>query len=116
MATNPAIPTTIPTTKTAAQALLDKLYAANPITLGDSEAVSDAIVEVNAILTQLNQEDIASRTGAMQAVAADLKDPVKKLGELKDQLAQVASRVKTLGDIAKDIDSVIGGCKSVFGI
>jgi hypothetical protein len=24
--------------------------------------------------------------------------------------------VKTLGDIAKDIDSVIGGCKSVFGI
>jgi hypothetical protein len=28
----------------------------------------------------------------------------------------VASRVKTLGDIAKDIDSVVGGCKSVFGI
>jgi hypothetical protein len=24
--------------------------------------------------------------------------------------------VKTLGDIAKDIDSVVGGCKSVFGI
>lgn len=116
MAGLPSIPTTIPTTKAAAQALLDKLYAANPITLGDSEAVSDAVVEVNAILTQLNQEDIASRTGAMQAVAADLKGPVKKLGDLKDQLAEVASRVKTLGDIAKDIDSVIGGCKSVFGI
>jgi protein-arginine kinase len=116
MATDPAIPTTIPTTKAAAQALLDKLYAANPITLGDSEAISDAVAEVNVILTQLNQEDLASRTGAMQAVAADLKDPVKKLGELKDQLTQVASRVKTLGDIAKDIDSVIGGCKSVFGI
>jgi hypothetical protein len=116
MATDPAIPTTIPTTKAAAQALLDKLYVANPITLGDSEAVSDAIVEVNAILTQLNQEDIASRTGAMQAVAADLKGPVKNLGNLKDQLVQVASRVKTLGDIATDIDSVIGGCKSVFGI
>ena len=116
MASIPPIPTTIPTTKAAAQALFDKLYAAVPITLGDSETVSDAIVEVNAILTQLNQEDIASRTGAMQAVASDLKDPVKKLGELKDQLAQVASRVKMLGDIAKDIDSVVGGCKSVFGI
>jgi hypothetical protein len=57
MATDPAIPTTIPTTKAAAQALLDKLYAANPITLGDSEAISDAVAEVNVILTQLNQED-----------------------------------------------------------
>ncbi|MGA9984872.1 MAG: hypothetical protein WBP95_15455, partial [Acidobacteriaceae bacterium] len=91
MASIPPIPTTIPTTKAAAQALFDKLYAAVPITLGDSERVSDAIVEVNAILTQLNQEDFASRNGAMQAVAADLKDPVKKLGELKNQLAQVAS-------------------------
>jgi hypothetical protein len=52
----------------------------------------------------------------MQAVAADLKGPVKKLGDLKDQLAKMASRVKTLGDIAKDVDSVIGGCKGVFGI
>jgi hypothetical protein len=116
MATDPSIPTTIPTTKAAAQALLKKLSAANPITLADSQAISDAVVAVNAILTQLNQEDLMSRTGAMQAAAADLKGPVKNLGDLETQLKQVASRVKTLGDIAKDIDSVIGGCKSVFGI
>jgi len=116
MATDPAIPTTIPTTKAAAQALLDKLYAANPITLGDSEAISDAVAEVNVILTQLNQEDIASRTGAMQAVAADLKDPVKKLGELKGSADAGGEPGEDAGDIAKDIDSVIGGCKSVFGI
>lgn len=110
------VPTTIPTTKAAAQALLDKLAAANPITLADDEAISDGIVAVNAVLTHLNREDFASRTGAMQAAATDLKVPVKNLGELKDQLAEVATRVKTLGDIAKDIDSVLGGCKSVFGI
>jgi hypothetical protein len=114
MATNP-LPT-IPQTKAAAQALLDKLYDANPTTLADSETVSDTIVAVNAVLTQLNQEDWSSRTASMQAAAADLKGPLEDLSKLKDALAGVAKRVETLSDVVKEVESVVGGCRSIFGI
>ncbi len=106
----------IPQTKSDAQALLDKLAKANPMTAADAQAISDTVVAVNAVLTHLNQEAWASNTASMQAVAADMKKPLKALGDLKDQLAGVASRVKTLAAVGKDVDALIGGCKSVFGI
>ena len=118
MATNslPEIPQNLPQTRDAAQSLLDKLTNANPTNAADSQTVSDAIDALNAILTQLNREDMLSRDGAMQAAAAEIKDPLKKLGDLKSQLADIASRIQTLGTIAGDVDSVLGGCKSVFKI
>jgi hypothetical protein len=73
-------------------------------------------VVVNVVLTHLNQEAWASTTASMQAAAADMKKPLKDLGNLKDQLAGVASRVKTFANVAREVDSLIGGCKSVFGI
>ena len=115
MATDPIkIPTTIPETKAAAQALLDQLWAANPTNLADSETVSDTIAALNAVLTQLNQEDWASRTGSMQAAAADLKDPLTQLNTLQAQLEGVAKRVGTLENIAKDVASLVSGCQGIL--
>jgi hypothetical protein len=112
----PEIPQDLPQTRAAAQSLLDKLSNANPTNAADSQTISDAIDAVNAILTQLNQEDMLSRDGAMQAAAAEIKAPLKKLTDLKSQLADIATRIETLGTVAQDVDSVLGWCKSVFKI
>ncbi len=110
------IPAEIPQTRAAAQALEDKLNAANPIGAADSRAVSDALEAVSAVLTQLNQEDMLSRDGAMQAAAAEVKGPLQTLSGLKAQLADIATRIGSIAGIANDIDQVVNGCKTIFGI
>lgn len=108
----------LPQARGAAQALHDRLFAAlNRATdPEDCAELDDALLAVDTILTQLNQEDLASRTGAMQAAAAEVSDAVEKLDALKDELAEIAQRVAVLGDVAGAVDSVIGPVKTIFGV
>jgi hypothetical protein len=114
LSTASSIPADIPQNRAAAQALEDKLANANPTNLADSQAVSSALEAVGAVLTQLNQEDMLSRDGAIQAAAAEVKAPLQALSGLKDQLDGISSRIATLAGIANDIDQLVNGCKSVF--
>jgi hypothetical protein len=116
MSTGFSIPTNIPQTRAAAQALEDKLAKANPTNLGDSQAVSTALEVVRAILTQLNQEDMLSRDGAIHAVAAEVKGPLQTLSGLKDQLSEISVRLATLAGIANDVDQLVNGCTTIFGV
>jgi hypothetical protein len=114
MSTGSSIPTGIPETRAAAQALEDKLANANPTNLADSQAVSAALDAVGAVLTQLNQEDLLSRDGAIQAAAAEVKGPLQSLTGLKDQLSEIATRIAALDGIANDLDQVVNGCSTIF--
>ncbi len=81
MATNPQ--TTWQQAHEAAQALHNQLKAARTTNAADSETVSDAMFAVDTILTALNQEDMASRTGQMQAAGSDTH--VRGEGSLRPQ-------------------------------
>lgn len=116
MSTGSTIPTIIPQTRAAAQTLEDALANANPTNAADSQAISTALEAVQAVLTQLNQEDMLSQDGTMQAVAADVKAPLQTLSELKDQLAGVSTRLAALAGIADHLDQVVAGCTKIFGI
>jgi len=116
MATGSLIPSDIPHTRTAAQALMDKLANANPISAADMQAVADATEALNGVLTQLNQEDMLSRVGAMQAAAAEVKGPLQTLSTLKDQLTDISTRIGALAGIANDVDQVVSGCTTIFGL
>jgi hypothetical protein len=116
MSTEFSIPTDIPQTRAAAQALEDKLANANPTNLADSQAVSTALEVVGAVLTQLNQEDMLSRDGAMQAAAAEVKGPLQTLSGLKGQLTEISTRLATLAGIANDVDQLVNGCTTIFGV
>jgi hypothetical protein len=116
MATGSSMPTDIPTTRAAAQALEDKLANANPTKLVDSQAVLTALEAVGAVLTELNQEDMLSRDGAMQAAAAEVKGPLQTLSKLKDQLTEISTRVAALAGIGKDIDQLVNGCTTILGL
>ena len=116
MSTESSIPIDIPQTRAAAQALEDKLANANPTNLADSQAVSTALEAVGAVLTQLNQEDMLSRDGAMQAAAADVKVPLQTLSGLKGQLTEISTRLATLSSSANKIDQVVNGCSKIFGV
>src|SRR6185312_2339020 len=116
MSTGFPIPTTIPQTRAAAQAVEDILANANPTNYADSEAVSRALQAVRAVLTQLNQEDMLSRDGAMHAVTADLNAPLQTLSGLKDQLTEISARVSMLAGIANHLDQVMTGCTKIFGV
>lgn len=109
-------PPGFPQVRAAAQALEDKLANATPTNPADSLAVSTALEAVGAVLTQLNQEDLLSRDGAMQAAAAEMKVPLQKLSGLKDQLAEISTRLATLAGIANDVNRVVNGCTTIFGV
>ena len=100
----------------AAQALHNQLKAARTTNAADSETVSDAMFAVDTILTALNQEDMASRTGQMQAAGNDLTSAVKELSDLKDQLDDIASRIASLADLAGKVDSLLNSCKQIFAL
>ncbi len=100
----------------AAQTLHNQLKATRTTNAADSETVGDAIFAVGTILTALNQEDMASRTGQMQAAGNDLTSAVKDLSDLKDQLADIANRIASLADIAGKVDSVLNTCKQIFAL
>lgn len=116
MSTGFSIPTDIPQTRIAAQALEDKLANANPTGQADCEAVSAALEAVGAVLTLLNQEDLLSRDGAMQAADANMKAPLQMLGELKNQLTEISARLETLAGIGNHIDQLMTGCTKIFGV
>jgi len=116
MSTDSSIPTDIPQTRAAAQALEDKLAQANPTNLADSQAVCTALEAVGALLTQLNRQDLLSRDGAMQEAAAAMKDPLQTLSDLKDQLTGISARVAALVNIANDVDKVVNGCAKHFPV
>ncbi|HTV14643.1 MAG TPA: hypothetical protein VME68_08005 [Acidobacteriaceae bacterium] len=112
MATNPIFPNT----RTALQTLENQLAAANPVGAQASQAVADALDATATLLTALNQEEAAQLSGQMIAAGQDVKDAVQKLTNLKKQLAQIASDIGILGDIADGLDTALSGCKTVFGI
>jgi hypothetical protein len=114
MDTNPG--DMIPATRKAAQALENQLAQANPIGAEASQAVADNLTAVSLVLTALNQEEAALRSGQMLAVGHDLTEAVKKLTTLKEQLAKIASALGTVGEIASGLDTVLSGCKGIFGI
>lgn len=116
MSTESSIPSDIPQTRAAAQELEDRLATANPTNLADSEAVSAALEAVGAVLTQLNQDDLLSRDGAIQAAAAAMKSPLKALRGLKNQLTEISTRVATLINIANDVDKLVNGCAKFFPV
>jgi len=108
--------TVISHTLDTAQELENKLASANPTNLADSEAVSTALEAVGAVLTQLNREDLMSRDGAMDVAAANVRGPLVTLSGLKDQLTEISTRLATLADIANDVDQVVNGCQTIFGL
>lgn len=114
MPTGPSTTGDLPQTRAAAQALEDKLANANPTNLADSQAVSNALEVVRTILTQLNQEDMLSRDAAMQAAATDIKSPLERLSNLKDQLTETSTRIATLAGIAGEVDQLVNGCTTIF--
>lgn len=116
MSTEFSIPADIPRTRAAAQALEDRLARANPTNLADSRTVSTALELVGAVLTQLNQEDMLSRDGSMQAAAAEVKGPLQALCGLKDQLTEISTRLETLAGIANDVNQLVSGCTTIFGV
>lgn len=110
---------TIPQTREGAQTLHDHLVAMGDVAVGPAESqfVSDGLAAVDVVLTSLDREDMASRSGQMQAVAThELKDAVTKLGALKDQLMAIASRVDGLSGFASVLDGVLNGATSIFGL
>ena len=116
MPTEFSTPSDFPQIRAAAQALENKLANANPTNLADSQAAAAALEAVRAVLTQLNQEDLLSRDGAMQAATAEMKGPLRTLSGLKDQLAEISTRLATLAGIANDVNRVVNGCTMIFGV
>ena len=114
MATNPDL--NLQQAHDVAQALHDRLDVANPTNARDSQTLTDALAAVDTILTGINQEMLAQRTGEMQAVGNDLKSAVKDLSKLRDQLAEIASRIKSLADIAAEVDSLLGSCSQFLAV
>lgn len=114
MAANP--PTPWQQAHDAAQALHNQLKAAHTTNATDSETISDAMFNIDTIITELNQEDIASRTGTMQAASSELTSAVKDLSDLKDQLDDIADRVGSLAGIAAKVDSLLNNCKQFFAL
>ena len=113
MATNPQ--TALQQAHAAAQALHNQLKATNAIG-ADSATISDAMFCIDTIITALNQEDMASRTGQMQAAGNELTSAVKDLSDLKDQLDDIASRIASLADIGGKVDSLLKTCKQIFAL
>lgn len=110
------IPTVIPQTMAAAQALQDKLNDANPVSLDDCQAVADALNAVGAVITRLNQEDMLSRDSAMQASAGEMQAPLKTLTQFQTQLGDLSKRLAGLTAAANDLSQVINGCRTIFGV
>ena len=113
MPTNPQ--TALQQAHAAAQALHNQLKATNAIG-ADSATISDAMFNIDTILTALNQEDMASRTGQMQAAGNELTSAVQDLADLKDQLDDIAGRIATLADIGGKVDSLLKTVKSIFAL
>lgn len=114
MATNPQA--ALQQAHAAAQALHNQLKATHPTNAADSETISDTMFNIDTILTALNQEDMASRTGQMQAAGSELTSAVKDLSDLKDQLDDIAGRIATLADIGGKVDSLLKTVKSIFAL
>lgn len=110
------IPTVIPQTMAAAQALQAKLNNANPISDADCQAVSAALDAVGAVITRLNQEDMLSRDSAMLAAASEMQAPLKTLTQFQTQLNDLSTRLAALAGAVNDISQVISGCRMIFGL
>lgn len=94
---------------------LDAAYEAAP-----NDKVGDAIDRradaVDTALESMNQMDMAARTVALQAAAADLAQPLKDLAALKDALEAIAEDAKKAAAVLTQVDKLLGQVKSCFGI
>lgn len=110
------IPSVIPQTMAAAQALQDKLDNACATTAADADAVSAALDAVGAVIDRLNQEDMLSRDSAMQAAAGEMQAPLKTLTQFQAQLGDLSKRLASLAGAVTDVTQVLNGCRTIFGL
>jgi hypothetical protein len=45
-----------------------------------------------------------------------VKGPLQTLSGLKDQLSEISVRLATLAGIANDVDQLVNGCTTIFGV
>ena len=94
---------------------LDAAYDAAP-----NDKVGDAIDrradDVDDALTAMDQMDMAARTVALQAAAADLAQPLKDLAALKEALVAIANDAKKAATVLAQVDKILGQVKTCFGI
>ena len=71
---------------------------------------------VRDLITELNRDDIASRTIALKASADSLAEGLKKLGDLKKRIQAIADNVGKAAEVLEDVDKVLSGVAEYFGI
>ena len=73
------------------------------------DAISDA-------LTKLNQAEMSSGTVAINAAATGMKNPIKNLNALKDQIQSISDDVGRAAEVLGGVDQFISGVKACFGV
>lgn len=80
------------------------------------DAIDQRADEVDDALTAMNQMDMASRTVALTAAAADLTQQLKQLDALKASIDAIANDAKKAAAALTQVDQLLGQVKSSFGI
>jgi len=103
-------------TRRAAMVLINQLSQANPSGAEASAAVADSLEAVGEVLIALNEEEAAQRTGRPQSVSQSVILALRNLEAMRAQLAQASANIGAEGDIFRPLDTVLAGCKAVFGL
>jgi archaellum component FlaC len=102
----------------ALQMLKEQLETALEAATADSviDALDQRADAVDDALTAMNQQDMASRTVALQAAVADLVKPLKDLDQLKTDLADIGNDTKKAAAALAQVDKIVSSVKSCFGL
>ena len=71
---------------------------------------------VRDLLTELNRDDMASRTIAIKAAADSMAEGLKRLAELKERIKSISDNVAKAANVLEDVDKVLSNVKQYFGI
>ena len=83
----------------------------------DQRNALDALADkAGEALTTLNQEDMASRTGSLQAGSADLQAAVDSLTALKKQLEAISGGFEKAADVVGAVDKAISDLSAFINL
>jgi len=83
-------------------------------TIEDKDRIHGISDSVFDILTQLNREDIQSRTDDFKALAKSVADAGTRLDSLKADIDQIIHVVKVASDVTAAIDKALGMAAKYF--
>ena len=102
----------------ALQKLYEQLDLAydNAVNMTVATEIDHRLDRVKDALDKLNQQDMASRTIALQATAAELVKPLKDLDALKGSLEAIGNDIGKAATVLAQVDKLLGEVTTCFGI